>query len=534
MSDNLFIKPVAADFNVDRICAWLDARPDAVAVSPVVYRIGDSPVHADLLYRKAREDRPSSGTFVRIDSREILIEREGGTSSLRTTMELLKWLQGECELRVGTGWSGEVDVTDEVRANGVEHLYENEVRNAELLWPKQLREIGFFRDLSYGHGRSVSLEQARREGPGTDDDAVITYLSSGHVFRAEDTMATNDVGHVIGPLLLLTDGVYIWPSLLAEQVRRAHVRLPRHFLIHARSNGWRIPDVDLAALHGSENIPPLTANEVAWYTRPIISPSVEGDACPLFVGRRVAIVGKRLRSGSADAVHRGYTEAGARVLVTFTMRHDDSYDELTERLRFEHERIAPLLYIGRTEGGRGYIDELVEREPDGRSLQERGLLPEAAAIRLGIAAAEVLNAFHDQGVVLGGLAPEVIYVDDSNCFTQLTPRSRRFVASVNLQSGGPRSYTLPYSGYEALVLGRGSDEQGDIFALCASLFQAVTGKHPFGASLPEILQRIMTKQPLPYPGSREFGALLMRGLDAEPNKRPEAQELASALASLSL
>ncbi len=53
-------------------------------------------------------------------------------------------------------------------------------------------------------------------------------------------------------------------------------------------------------------------------------------------------------------------------------------------------------------------------------------------------------------------------------------RSRRFVASVDLRSGGPTSDKLPYSGYEALVLGRGSDEPGDIFALCASLFHAVT------------------------------------------------------------
>lgn len=532
MSSNLYITPCSGSFDVARIRGWLDARPDAFEAKENVYQIADSPIAADMLYADWLNNESSNGTYVRIEPGEILVENEGGALSQRSGLEFVKWLASEYEVQFRSGWSGEQDITDAVRTRGVEQQYDEHVRSAELRWTNQLREIGFFHYLSYGNDTSVSTAQARRDVPVPDEDALVAYLESGHIYRALDTLATDDVGDVLGPVELLTDGLYIWPSLLAKQVRQDHVRLPRHFMIHARSNGWRVPPVDLASLPGSANIPPLTRAEVEWYTRPVIRSSVEADACSLFVARGLAITGTRLRSGAADAVYRGYTDSGTRVLVTFTMRHDESYDELTERLRFAHERIAPLLYLGRSEAGRGFIDELVEMEPVGRSIIESAPLSEAAAIRVGIDVAAVLETFHEQSVVLGGLSPEVIYVDDALRFTQLTPRSRRFVATVDLQSGGPTSYGLPYSGYEALVLGRGSDERGDIFALCASLFHAVTGKHPFGGSLPEIFQRIATKQPMPFTGSPAFLAVLVQGLDADPNRRPTASELGVALSRL--
>jgi hypothetical protein len=539
MSDNLTITPRSSDFDVDRLRAWLDARPDAFEISADVYRIADSPAHADLLYRKSLDDRSSLGTFVHIAPREVVVENEGHAASQRSALDFIEWLASENEVRFGAGWGGERDVTAELRAHGVEHHYPEPVRCAQLAWPKQLREIGFFSDLSYGATTSISLEQARRDAPAADEDSLAAYLAAGRVYRAGNVLAIHDNGDVLGPADVLTDGVYLWPAQLADQVRRDHVRLPRHFLIHARTNGWRMPPVDLAALPGGEQIPPLTPDEVAWYTRPVVTATPEGDACSLSVAHGLATIGRRLRAGSYDVVHRGYTGRGTSVLVTFTMRHEDSYDELTEGLRLaqdgvEHPGIAPLLYIGPVESGSGRMadDVLVELEPPGRSILDCAPLPEAAAIACGVDVANILASFHERSIVLGGLAPEMIYVDDALRFTQLTPRSRCFVASVKLRSGGRPCYDLPYAGYEALVLGRDGGEAGDVFALCASLFHAVTGTHPFGEQLSEVYQRVVAKQPLPYPGSPPFGAILARGLDPDPNKRPEAAELAAALARL--
>ncbi len=527
MTANLYVTPSAGTFDVQRVRDWLDARADAFEFSENIYEIADSPTYADLHYAQVLAGKSASGTFVRIQPHEILVENEGGTQSLRSAIDFLRWLASEYELRFRTGWSGEHDVTEALRANGVASHYEERIRATDLDWARDLREVGFFRDLSYGHDTSVSFDEARRDRPSPDEAEIVAYLESGRLYRGANTLAKDAAGDDLGPADVLTDGQYLWPAHLAAQVRDHHVRLPRHFVHHARANGFRVPTVDLAALPGSRNVPRLTADEIAWYARPV----EQGDASSLRVANGLATTHTLLRSGFADAVYRGYTRGGAAVLATMTMRHADSYDELVERLRFDHPGIAPLLRIGAADpaSGHGFRDELVEVEPAGRSLLDRAPLPEPAAIRCGIEVAAILDAFHDAGTPLHGLAPEAIYVDDDLRFTQLTPRSRRFVASVDLRSGGPTSYKLPYSGYEALVLGRGSDEPGDIFALCASLFHAVTGKHPFGSQLPEIAQRITAKQPLPYSGSAAFGAILANGLDADPNKRPTASALARAL-----
>jgi len=530
MTANLYITPSAGTFDVQRVRAWLDARADAFEFKENIYEIADSPTYADMRYAQVLAGKAGSGTFVHIEPHEILVENEGGTRSLRSAIDFLKWLASQCELRFRTGWSGEHDVSEALRANGVESHYEERIRSTDLEWTRQLREVGFFSDLSYGHGGSVSLEEARRDRPRADEAAIVAYLESGRLYRAGDALATSTLGDVPGPADVLTDGLYLWPAQLAAQVRDHHVRLPRHFIRHARANNFRVPSVDLAALQGSRHIPRLTADEITWYTRPV----EPGDRSSLHVAHGLATTRTLLRSGFADAVYRGSTRSGMDVLVTTTMRHADSYDDLVEQLRFDHPGITPLLHIGAADlaSGQGFRDELVEVEPAGRSILDRSPLPEAAAIRCGIEVAAILETFHDVFRPLHGLAPEVIYVDDDLRFTQLTPRSRRFVASVDLRSGGPTSYTLPYSGYEALVLGRGCDESGDIFALCASLFHAVTGKHPFGSRLPEIVQRIAAKQPLPYSGAAAFGAILANGLDADPNKRPTASELAAALRAI--
>ncbi|MBA3461247.1 MAG: hypothetical protein H0T46_14885 [Deltaproteobacteria bacterium] len=531
MTENLYLAPSDGTFDVQRVRDWLDARPDAFELAENTYEIANSPTYADLQYADVIAGKTSSGTFVRIAPHEILVVNEGGTQSLRSAIDFLTWLASDYDLRVRTGWGGERDVTEELRVNGVASHYAERIRSTDLEWTRQLREVGFFSDLSYGHDTSVSLDQARRDRAAADEAAIVAYLGSGRLYRAGDTLATNMAGDVLGPADVLTDGLYLWPVQLAAQVRDHHVRLPRHFLRHARSNGFRVPSVDLAALPSSKNIPRLTADEIGWYTRP----PEQSDSSSLRVAHGLATTRTLLRSGFADVVYRGFTRGGKAVLATLTMRHSDSYDELVERLRFDHPGIARLLHIGAAdpESGQGFRDELVEVEPAGRSILDRAPLPEASAIRCGIEVAPILEAFHEVARPLHGLAPEVIYVDDDLRFTQLTPRSRQFVASVDLRSGGPTSYKLPYSGYEALVLGRGSDESGDVFALCASLFHAVTGKHPFGSQLPEIVQRIAAKQPLPYMGSAAFGAILASGLDADPNKRPTASELAAMLLKLS-
>ncbi|MCW5803224.1 MAG: hypothetical protein KIT31_12640 [Deltaproteobacteria bacterium] len=517
-NDHLFITPIIGHFDVDCAKAWLDARPDAVEVVPNDYRFESAPIHADEGYVESLAGHYGSGTYVRLSPHRIVVVNDGSIRSLHGVYEFVLWLSSEYAVRLGEGWEGERPVE-------LERVYPEDVRTLTPAWKHELIEIGFFRYLSDGQETSVSVDEARREAPVPEEAELLAYLEAGHLYRGADELARDASGDVIALAEVYTDGRYVWPAHLPMHVRRDHVRLPRHFMIHARANGWRVPSVDLAALPGSPNVAAPSAEERARYAR-----APEPGA--ITVAHGLVTLGPLLRAGAADAVYRGFTRRGSPVLVTLTMRHDDAYFELEIRLAYPVDGIAKLLYVGEADDATGFRDVLVEREPAGRSLLDRAPMPEAAAIRCGIAAAGVVAQAHEAGYLLGGLAPEVIYAADDGTFTGLTPRSRRFVADVELRSGGLRSYKLPYSGHESLVLGHPSFEEADVFALGASLFHAVTGTHPFGAQFPDILQRITAKVPLPFTGSPALGALLARCLAPDPRARPTATELAAELAKL--
>ncbi|MBA3463359.1 MAG: hypothetical protein H0T46_25610 [Deltaproteobacteria bacterium] len=214
MTANLYVTPSAGTFDVQQVRDWLDARADAFEFKENIYEIADSPTYADLHYAQVLAGKSSSGTFVRVAPHEVLVENEGGTQSLRSAIDFLIWLASEYDLRFRTGWSGEHDVTEALRANGVGSHYEERISSTDLDWTRQLREVGFFSDLSYGHDTSVSLEDARRDSPGADDAAIVGYLESGRLYRAGDALATSAAGDVLGPADVLTDGLYLWPGSL--------------------------------------------------------------------------------------------------------------------------------------------------------------------------------------------------------------------------------------------------------------------------------------------------------------------------------
>lgn len=61
-----------------------------------------------------------------------------------------------------------------------------------------------------------------------------------------------------------------------------------------------------------------------------------------------------------------------------------------------------------------------------------------------------------------------------------------------------------------------------------------TGKHPFGDldSLPEIMRGLMSGEHEPWPRAGELGALIERGLAADPDERPSPAELVAELTKL--
>jgi len=254
---NLVITPREGAFDLAAIRHRLDSQPDTLAdlYWPGAYIIAGFPSGVPHVYRKRQTDptRFPIGVLVFLDELKILVnQEESGAEEMRSAMDFVRWLWARftCSIRE----DGFADLTDEVRERGVDALYPAHVRTMPLPWDGTLIRIGFFRELDHGDGSDFSLEERRAATVGPDEEALASYLESGHVYRTVDQVArdmlVDDPDEApLGPLRLLTDGTYVWPSDLPYYVRRYHVRLPPAFAIHARSAGFRVPDtVDLGRL----------------------------------------------------------------------------------------------------------------------------------------------------------------------------------------------------------------------------------------------------------------------------------------------
>lgn len=109
----------------------------------------------------------------------------------------------------------------------------------------QIKLAGFFRELPHGFPIGPSLRTLVSAIPQEDEARIIAYLKGG-VISAVAVCTTDDVlsprpHTLIGPLRILTDGIWEWPSDLAHYVERYHVRIPAAFVAHMRARNWQVP-----------------------------------------------------------------------------------------------------------------------------------------------------------------------------------------------------------------------------------------------------------------------------------------------------
>jgi hypothetical protein len=524
MSEDLTLTPAHGAFDLERVKTWLDARPDAFQDPHLahVYVITGHPAIADSSYGRRLEDpsRFPYDTIVSLSPTRIhLAQQMSDRDAQRSAMDLVRWLVTSEDVVVRADESNR-DLTSQIREHGVESLYPPHVAGLPLAWEGSLIAVGFFRDFDRGDSATVWIKDARRDAPIADEDRLIEYLRSGRLQQRSDVIVHDVLSPDypdVGVADHLTDGVYVWPADLPYQVRHYHVRLPRHFVLHARALGWKVPGSD-----GPVWPPP---------------PDEIGPASSLVLELPHVVLGRRLRAGTGDEVREGYllADPSARVLITLTTRHPDEPDEVREQLEPDVDGIAPLRWIERMPSGSiDYDDVLVEDLPAGEPASTRMPLPEAAVIRIGAALAATIARVHAAGKVGVSVLPELVYVDGALAFLSLVPRGCAFIYTSPPRTSGPRSYPIPYEGYETLILGQRATAASDVFKLCATLHTLATGAHPFGASgeLREIVGRVAADARTPYPGSPALGALLARGLARDPAARPTAAELATALAAL--
>lgn len=255
MSIDLEITPSHGVFDIDELRAWLDARPD-VFEDPSAqnrFHLCGYPSTAFFSLERRIEDptwHPNACT-ANIAAHQIFLEQEyGDDTDLRSALDFLEWLFHRYDCRIKE--SGYSDLTEKVRLEGVASLYPADIQTAPQPWAGTLIAIGFYRELKHGDSTGPSLEGSIQPEPIPDETALVHYLEAGHVLHRAEAPTIDRLNYDdeidLGHPHQLTDGVYVWPADLPYYLRTYHVRLPRAFVIHARSNDWHVPPLDIASL----------------------------------------------------------------------------------------------------------------------------------------------------------------------------------------------------------------------------------------------------------------------------------------------
>ncbi len=170
-------------------------------------------------------------------------------------MELLRWLTKHYDCRIRE--DGYADLTEKARQQGVDSLYPADIRDAGPPWQGELIQLGFFMEVFDSRGGVMGgrLKDCIADGPQEDEDKLVAYLQAGRFYRAfgdpnEELYDVLDFSAEMNVKpALLSDGTYVWATDLPYYVAKYHARLPRSFLVHARKNGWKVPDdLDVSAL----------------------------------------------------------------------------------------------------------------------------------------------------------------------------------------------------------------------------------------------------------------------------------------------
>jgi serine/threonine protein kinase len=203
-----------------------------------------------------------------------------------------------------------------------------------------------------------------------------------------------------------------------------------------------------------------------------------------------------------------------------------------------HPGIVRVFDFGRTTDGLAFLTmELLQGVSLARHLEDTGRLSPELAVRLILPIADALSSAHAQGIVHRDVKPENILLSISA--GQMQPKLLDFgIASVAdgqalTQAGcvvGTPNYLPPEQARGLAEV----DARADVWALCATLYECVTGAVPFAAvTWIDVLRRIIDDEPDPIAAhgvnDLELWRLIRKGLAKEPSQRwSSIQEFARA------
>ncbi|HZU96497.1 MAG TPA: serine/threonine-protein kinase, partial [Planctomycetota bacterium] len=198
-----------------------------------------------------------------------------------------------------------------------------------------------------------------------------------------------------------------------------------------------------------------------------------------------------LGRGGSGVVYRARSPEGRDLAIKVLIGRSNE-----ARARFEREKrilaslgegFVPLLETGEAREGPFIVMPLLTGGTL-RTKLERGPLPPDEVRALGLRLAEALGRAHAAGIVHRDVKPEnVLFTEGGEPLIADLGLAKHFersaaTASVSLSYEGELRGTAGYMAPEQATNAKEADPRADVFALCAVLYEALTGEPAFKAS----------------------------------------------------
>ncbi|RSN22952.1 serine/threonine protein kinase [Streptomyces sp. WAC 05977] len=207
--------------------------------------------------------------------------------------------------------------------------------------------------------------------------------------------------------------------------------------------------------------------------------------------------------------------------------------EAKNAARFQHPNAIVVFDIAEHGGDPCLVMEYLNGPSLSAIIAEEGTLPLGRVAKIGEQVASALVAAHRAGIVHRDVKPGNILIDESGTAKITDFGISRAAGDMTLTQTGLIGGTPAYLAPE---LARGSDPvpSSDVFALGATLYQAIEGQTPYGNSSNQLalLYAAANGQINPPQQAGPATALLMSLLRTEPTERPSMAEARERLAAL--
>jgi serine/threonine protein kinase len=198
--------------------------------------------------------------------------------------------------------------------------------------------------------------------------------------------------------------------------------------------------------------------------------------------------------------------------------------------RLVHPAVCRSVDFGLSEQGDPFVvSELLNGESLDRLLEREGRMPAVRAVRVLLPIIDALEAAHEAGIIHRDVKPANLFLARVGA-QRIQPKLLDFGVACLLDDGdrgqvsGRICGTPAYMSPEQARGERELDGRSDVWGLCVTLYELVTGASPFdGDSYNSVLWAVQSVNPAPITdfsaGDPALAKIIARGLERERNGR---------------